>query len=53
MSPLRILERGYAIATGPRGDILRDAAQVAEGDAIQLRLSRGRVTAEVKGGSSD
>src|ERR1700681_369809 len=31
-SPLRALERGYAIATDAAGQLLRDAAQVAAGD---------------------
>jgi exodeoxyribonuclease VII large subunit len=53
MSPLRILERGFAIATGPRGEILRDVAQVGPGDAIELRLARGRIAAEVKNANSN
>ena len=47
MSPLRILERGYAIATDERGTILRDAAQTAAGREIGVRLARGRVAARV------
>src|SRR5246500_623657 len=31
-SPLKVLERGYAIATDAAGNLLRDAAQVALGD---------------------
>jgi exodeoxyribonuclease VII large subunit len=46
-SPLRVLERGYAIATDASGTILRDAAQVALGDSVGLQLHRGRLTTEV------
>jgi exodeoxyribonuclease VII large subunit len=47
-SPLNVLERGYAIATDASGTILRDAAQVAHGDSVNVRLARGRLTTEVK-----
>jgi exodeoxyribonuclease VII large subunit len=47
-SPLRVLERGYAIATDAAGNVLRDAAQVALGDPVAVQLHRGRLTAEVK-----
>jgi exodeoxyribonuclease VII large subunit len=47
-SPLRVLERGYAIATDSTGQILRSSAQVAVGDAVTLRLHQGRLTTEVK-----
>lgn len=47
-SPLRVLERGYAIATDSSGVILRDAAQVALGDTLSLQLHRGRLTTEVR-----
>jgi exodeoxyribonuclease VII large subunit len=47
-SPLRVLERGYAIATDAAGHVLRDAAQVAAGDTVNIQLLRGRLTTEVK-----
>jgi exodeoxyribonuclease VII large subunit len=47
-SPLRVLERGYAIATDAAGNLLRDAAQVQLGDSISIQLHRGRLTTEVK-----
>jgi exodeoxyribonuclease VII large subunit len=47
-SPLRVLERGYAIATDASGAVLRDAAQVALGDSVSLQLHRGRLTTEVR-----
>jgi exodeoxyribonuclease VII large subunit len=46
-SPLRVLERGYAIATDGAGNLLRDVAQVALGDTISIQLHRGRLTTEV------
>jgi exodeoxyribonuclease VII large subunit len=47
-SPMRVLERGYAIATDAAGNLLRDAAQVALGDTVAIQLHRGRLTTEVK-----
>ncbi len=47
-SPLKVLERGYAIATDANGNLLRDAAQVQLGDAVSIQLHRGRLTTEVK-----
>ena len=47
-SPLRVLERGYAIATDAAGNVLRDVAQVALGAPVSLQLARGRLTTEVK-----
>ncbi len=48
-SPLRVLERGYAIATDSAGQVLADASQVQIGDAVTIQLHRGRLTSEVKG----
>jgi exodeoxyribonuclease VII large subunit len=47
-SPLKVLERGYAIATDAAGNLLRDAAQVQIGDAVAIQLHRGRLSTEVK-----
>ncbi|HUP02055.1 MAG TPA: exodeoxyribonuclease VII large subunit [Gemmatimonadota bacterium] len=47
VSPLAILERGYAVVTGPDGRALRDAAGLEPGDELAIRLARGRVAAEV------
>jgi len=47
-SPLRVLERGYAIAADASGNVLRDAAQVAIGEVVSIQLHRGRITTEVK-----
>jgi len=47
-SPLRLLERGYAIVTDVGGATVRDTAQVAVGDELNVQLHRGRLAAEVK-----
>jgi exodeoxyribonuclease VII large subunit len=47
-SPLKVLERGYAIATDAAGNVLRDSAQVAVGENIGIQLHRGRLISEVK-----
>jgi exodeoxyribonuclease VII large subunit len=47
-SPLRVLERGYAIATDAAGQVLRDSTQVALGNTVNVHLHRGRLTTEVK-----
>jgi exodeoxyribonuclease VII large subunit len=46
-SPLRVLERGYAIATDSDGQILRSSTQVALGDPVTLRLHQGRLSTSV------
>ena len=46
-SPLRILERGYAIAYDSSGKVLRSVEQVALGEDIDVQLHRGRVSANV------
>jgi exodeoxyribonuclease VII large subunit len=46
VSPLKVLERGYAVAINLRdGHAVVDAAQVEVGDELDLRLSRGRLRA--------
>ncbi|MGH9698636.1 MAG: exodeoxyribonuclease VII large subunit [Candidatus Acidiferrales bacterium] len=47
-SPLRILERGYAIAYDSSGGVLRSPDQVSPGDDISVRLARGQVDATVR-----
>lgn len=48
LSPLATLERGYSIVRGPAGTIVRDAAQLAAGDDLQLQFARGTAEARVK-----
>jgi exodeoxyribonuclease VII large subunit len=47
-SPLRVLERGYAIATDAAGNVLRASDQVSLGDTVNIQLHRGRLITEVK-----
>ena len=48
MSPAsKVLARGYAIATTDDGRAVRDAGDVKVGDALQLRVARGRIGATV------
>ena len=50
VSPLRTLERGYAIATlkTPSGpELIRKTSQTSVGDAFELRVSDGSISAEV------
>ncbi|MBZ5700102.1 MAG: exodeoxyribonuclease VII large subunit [Acidobacteriia bacterium] len=47
-SPLRVLERGYAICTDAQGNVVRAADQVVVGTEIQVQLARGRLGAEVR-----
>ena len=42
MSPLRVLTRGYAIASDSDGACVRSVSQLQKGDRIRLRLSDGR-----------
>jgi exodeoxyribonuclease VII large subunit len=49
LSPLAILERGYAVATRlPEGVIIRDASQVPLGSGVRVQVARGRMDCEVK-----
>ena len=41
MSPLRVLTRGYAIASDSDGACVRSVSQLQKGDRIRLRLSDG------------
>ncbi|HXR15377.1 MAG TPA: exodeoxyribonuclease VII large subunit [Terriglobales bacterium] len=48
LSPLAILERGYALVFDASGKLLKDAAKVKAGDEISARLAKGTVSATVK-----
>jgi exodeoxyribonuclease VII large subunit len=47
LSPLATLERGYSIVRAPDGTIVRDAAQLAADDELQLQFARGSAEARV------
>jgi exodeoxyribonuclease VII large subunit len=47
-SPLRVLQRGYAICTDAAGNVVSAADQVSVGAEVNVQLSRGRLAAEVR-----
>jgi len=49
LSPLAVLGRGYAIATDGAGRAVRDAQSLVPGDAVSVRVLRGRFAARVTG----
>lgn len=49
MSPLKVLERGYAIAHNTRGQAIKEASTVQVGDPLRLRLWRGSLDCRVEG----
>ncbi len=48
LSPVAILERGYALVFDSSGNLLKDATAVKPGDEIKARLARGEIIANVK-----
>lgn len=47
LSPLRVLDRGYALVLDARGALVRSAHQVSAGDDVSTRLSDGSFTSRV------
>jgi exodeoxyribonuclease VII large subunit len=47
LSPLAVLDRGYAVVEDTSGVAVTDAAALSPGAALGIRLARGRVRAEV------
>lgn len=47
-SPLRVLDRGYAIVYDSGGRVIRSADQAAIGDGVTVRLARGELDATVR-----
>jgi exodeoxyribonuclease VII large subunit len=52
LSPLAILDRGYALVFDANGKLLKDANQIKYGDEITARLSKGTIAATVKSKNS-
>jgi exodeoxyribonuclease VII large subunit len=48
LSPLAVLQRGYAIAQDASGKPLHDAALVKTGDQVAVRLAKGRLNTRVE-----
>jgi exodeoxyribonuclease VII large subunit len=49
LSPVAILNRGYALVFDAAGRLVKDAARFEAGDELSARLARGRVRARVTG----
>jgi exodeoxyribonuclease VII large subunit len=47
LSPVAILNRGYALLFDAKGRLVKDAARLKAGDEVSARLARGRVRARV------
>jgi exodeoxyribonuclease VII large subunit len=47
LSPLAVLQRGYAIAENVEGRLLREASAVKVGDEVKVRLAKGRLITRV------
>jgi exodeoxyribonuclease VII large subunit len=48
LSPLAILERGYALVFDGERQLVKDSAQVQAGGEISVRVARGEISATVK-----
>ncbi len=48
LSPAAILRRGFALVERPDGSLVRSAAQVQPGDAVDIRLWDGHVAARIE-----
>ncbi len=53
VSPLATLNRGYAMATTPSGDIIRSTEHIHVGDIVETRLAQGRFSSQVKALKAD
>ncbi len=53
LSPVAILNRGYALVFDATGRLLKDAARLKAGDEVSARLARGLVRARVTSTESD
>jgi exodeoxyribonuclease VII large subunit len=50
LSPLSVLDRGYALVFAADGAIVRSASQLASGDIVNTRLAEGSFTSRVESG---
>jgi exodeoxyribonuclease VII large subunit len=47
LSPLAVLDRGFAIAENDAGSIIRDAEQVKVGETVKVKLAKGSLRSKV------
>jgi exodeoxyribonuclease VII large subunit len=52
LSPLAVLDRGYALVLNTKGRVVRSTAQLTPGDTVATRLSDGTFTSRVESISS-
>jgi exodeoxyribonuclease VII large subunit len=48
LSPMKILDRGYALVFDSEGKLVKDASWLAPGEQVTARVARGSFVAEVK-----
>jgi exodeoxyribonuclease VII large subunit len=48
LSPVRVLERGYAVVRRPDGAVVRSSEQVSPGDALGVQLASGALGVQVE-----
>ena len=48
LSPLKVLARGYAVARGTDGQVLKRVAQLPSGKEFRLRVTDGEVNGRVQ-----
>ncbi|MBI3278925.1 MAG: exodeoxyribonuclease VII large subunit [Acidobacteria bacterium] len=48
LSPLRVLDRGYAIVRDRAGKVIKDPGEVSAGDRLRVRVSKGEFDAEAR-----
>ncbi len=53
LSPVKILERGYALVFDAAGALVKDSRQLAPGQQISARVANGSFTAEIKDTKAD
>ncbi|MCL4256934.1 MAG: exodeoxyribonuclease VII large subunit [Anaerolineales bacterium] len=53
LSPLAVLERGYAVVRAADGKLVRTASDVQPGERLDVRVQRGRLNVEVKDTKED
>ena len=47
LSPLSILDRGYAIVTNKKGEAIKSFSDVSKGEILKTRLNKGSLDVEV------
>lgn len=53
LSPQQTLDRGYSVTQRADGTIVRDAAQLAVGESVRIRVAAGRFAADVTDVAAD